>query len=142
MRIRGVLSLLLILLLPLAVGGCLKKMDVTGSWAGFVVWDEGDPLEGETTTVRLDLSQDRQTVTGNVIMDAEFMYLDFDVVSGHGSNNYITLETAGVVPGTYSTHAIFLSLEGVLDQSRIVGTGSMTVDGLVHLLTWQAQRSS
>lgn len=133
-----------VMILPLLLGmsGCLEKMDASGSWVGFFVWEAGDSYEGEATTVRLELVQDRRVITGTVHLDADFMDLDMEIVSGEGSNYYVTLDTAGAASDGETPHAIFVHLEGLIDGSRINGTGTFTVDGVQHSFTWQAQRSS
>lgn len=142
MKKRRAACMVLALLLPVLLGGCLKKMDVTGNWVGFVLWSIGDSFEGETTTIRLELLQDRRDVTGRILVDASFMHLDLPIAIGEGSNNYVTIEAAGAVPGSGTTHAIFLSVEGLVTDRSIDGSGTMTVDGIPHSFTWQAQRST
>ncbi len=142
---KGILRVSLvfgILVVLLSMSGCLDRMDVSGDWVGFVVWDGGDSFEGDSTTIRLTLLQDRRSITGSIHFDADFMNLDMDIVSGEGSNSYITLETAGAASGNGSTYAIFVTVEGLVNGSRIEGTGTMTIDGAKHTFTWQAQRSS
>lgn len=141
-NMRKLVVLVLLVALAISVGGCLKKMNVSGSWVGFVIWDSGDPYHGQTTTIRLDLVQDRRTITGVVHMDADFMNLDMDIASGDGSNDYLTLNCAGAAQGGGTTHAIFLTTEGLVNGDTIDGTGVMTVDGVAHSYTWQAQRSA
>lgn len=137
-----VLGICLILSIALGMTGCLNRMDVTGTWVGYVTWEPGDSFEGQTTTIQLELLQDRRAVTGTTYMDASFMELSLDIVTGEGSNNYITLEMAGAAQGSGTTHAIFLMVEGIVTSSTIDGTGRMTIDGASHAFTWLAQRSS
>lgn len=136
------LSFVVILSLTFGMSGCLNRMDVSGTWVGFVIWDPGDGYAGETTTIQLELLQDRRAITGAIVMDASFMALNMDIVSGDGSNNYMTLESAGTAQGTGTTYAIFLNIEGMVNDKRIEGTGTMTINGVSHTFTWQAQRSS
>lgn len=140
--IRRIIGLALLLILVMSLLGCLHTMDVTGEWIAYVTWESEDSFSGSTTTITLDLSQDRSALTGSVTIDAAFMHVEMNIDEGSGRNDYISIDSADVVEGSYTAHAMFLHLEGHVSGRNMSGSGTLTIDGKEHGFTWAGQRSA
>jgi hypothetical protein len=124
--------------------GCMAsiQIDLTGVWAGSITWTSG-PGAGIGRPVTLDIVLDGGDLTGTVTMMAHgSQTFDLTIFHGRARDGSLELEASGTNPYVSPPVSVVLTLDGEYSVSQMFGTGTETVNGTAHNLSWEASRVS
>ena len=119
--------------------GCAPELDVSGSWIGFVVFDQGDEFAGMSYTLSLFLIQEGTILSGQVGLGSVLVSFMVPITSGTLNANSLSIQAAGTVTIFSSSGSVTITLEGDCDEAQMSGTGTYTINSAFHSFTWQAQ---
>jgi hypothetical protein len=124
------------------VAGCTQVPDIniTGTWTGFVVFEQGDDMAGLSYALNLVLVQAGTSLAGQVGLQNALLSFLVPITYGDVSANSLSIEAAGSITLFSTTTPVAFTLTGSYSQSQMSGEGTYTVNGEVHHLTWSAQR--
>jgi hypothetical protein len=118
--------------------GCGPTLDISGTWTGIVVLDQGDEAAGMSYPLTLMLVQQGGNLTGNVGLGSFPFSFMIPIQDGSISGSIIAVSATGVVSILGSSETISIELEGQCSDTLMSGTGEYRVNGELHTFTWQA----
>lgn len=143
-RIHKIILARLALFAVLALSGCisLTPIDLTGGWAGTLVWTSG-PFPGITSTISLELVHENRDLAGTVtLMGPGSQPFGISITDGRTQARSLRLEASGTMTLLTPFVSVSLTLEGDFDETAMSGTGTQKNDGQEYTFTWEAVRIS
>ncbi|MCK5827194.1 hypothetical protein KAH43_01615, partial [Candidatus Bipolaricaulota bacterium] len=128
-----------VLVVVLLLTGCAitPTPDVSGTWTGIVVFDQGDEFAGLSYTLTLMLVQQGSDLSGNAGFGFMFSFM-VPIQDGSISGSIISVAASGVVSLFGSSETVSIELDGECSDTSMSGTGEYRVGGVLHTFTWQA----
>lgn len=143
-RLQKAVLARVVLFTALTLSGCvlLVSVDITGEWAGTLLWTDG-PSSGFTSSISLALTHENRDVLGTVtLMGPGSQPFDLAISTGRTSARSVRIDASGVIDVITPPRNVAISLDGDFDEDQMSGTGSQTVDGNTYQFTWEAVRIS
>ena len=143
-HLQKVILARVVLFAALTLGGCafLVSVDVTGEWAGTLLWIDG-PSSGFTSSISLTLTHENRNVSGTVtLMGPGSQPFDLAISSGRTSARSVRIEASGVADVLTPPRNVSISLDGDFDEDQMSGAGLQTIDGNTYQFTWELVRIS
>jgi len=148
MRIKRVLAtVVLVIGIFIAIIGCGPTPDISGTWTGVLVFDQGTPLAGLSYTLTLNLTQQGNNLSGYVGLGfGPMVGLMIPIVSGTITENSISITAINTATVSDISIITTINLDGDYSKTQMSGTGDYTytfpgAGGGLQTFTWQAQSS-
>jgi len=128
----GALGLLIL------VSGCGLTPNLTGTWSGYVIFDQGDGFAGLSYDLTMLIVQDGSNLSGNIGFGNVLFTIMVPIEEGTCSGDTLDIYASGHVSIIGTTSDVEISLIGQVSETSLSGTGDYVVNGEVHQFTWQA----
>jgi len=122
----------------LLLSACGATIDVSGTWTGIAVFDQGDEFAGMTYTLTLMLVQQGSDLSGHVGFGSVLVAFMVPIQDGSISGSIITVDASGIVSLLGSSGTVSIKLDGECNEISMSGTGEYRVNGVLHTFIWQA----
>jgi hypothetical protein len=125
----------------IALGGCtlLSPVDITGSWAGELIWGPDDPMAGFSSSLGLVIEQSGVDISGVVTLEGPgATSIVIPITTGRARLSGFEIRCSETVEVAGTPYLIDLSLDGERDGNRLSGTGEQTVEGETSTFEWAA----
>jgi len=123
----------------LLLAGCVATLDVSGTWTGIVVFDQGDAFAGLSYTLTLILVQQGSDLSGQAGFGSALLAFMVPIQDGSVSGSIIAVDASGTVSLLGSSATVSIEFDGECSETLMSGTGEYRVNGVLHTFSWQAQ---
>ena len=143
---RLVAAIILVIGIFIAIIGCGPTPNISGTWTGVLIFDQGTALAGVSYTLTLHLIQEGNDLSGYVGLGSGISNLMIPIVSGNIAENSISITAVNTATVSDISITTTINLDGQYTKTEMSGTGNYTsafygADSGSQTFTWQAQSS-
>lgn len=138
-KLKKALIVRAVLLIAFIATGCTGSimLDITGIWEGTLTWTSG-PATGLSSRLSLDLTHEGNDLTGTAtLVSHASQTFDIEITQGRARNRSLTVEASGTNTLVNPPAAVELSLTGDYNDTQMVGTGTLEVNGTSYEIDWE-----
>jgi len=135
-----------LLVLASLAAGCTAfapPLEVAGTWGGELTWAAGDPFAGFESPLGLRIEQSGTSLTGEIIINGPgSQTISLAIVAGTAASAAFSVDAAATVDIAGTPVFLTITVDGTRTADTLSGTGSQSIDGVIHPFEWSARLSA